>query len=104
MPAMQDPWTVVADHPEALALRAFGFVQSRRRERERFLAGTGLSEADLGRRPVHREHLAAILDFLIADEAALLDFARTIDLPPEAAYEARRLFSRGARPPPSEIR
>src|SRR5712692_10507648 len=97
MSALQDPWAAAADHAEAVALRAFGFVQSRRIERERFLARTGFSEAELGRRPIQLEHLTAILDFLIANEAALLDFARTADLPPEAAYEARRLFGRSAR-------
>jgi uncharacterized protein DUF3572 len=119
MSVMQDPWRVVADHPEAVALRAVGFLQSRRLECERFLARAGLSEADLGRRPIQPEHLAAILDFLIANEATLLDFARTVDLLPETAYEARRLFDRRApvhrrmtgetwaappRAPPSEIR
>jgi hypothetical protein len=97
MAELRDTWTTIADHPEAVAIRAIGFLKSRRSERTRFLAGTGLTETDLGRRPVQPEHLAAIFDYLIANEAALLDFARATDLPPEAAYEARRLFARCAR-------
>lgn len=79
-------------HSEAVAVRALGFVTNDQRELKRFLARTGLSPADLRQRPLPRNHLAAILDFLIADESALLKFARAVDLPPEAAYEARRLF------------
>jgi hypothetical protein len=97
MPQMRDTWTAIADHPEAVAIRAIGYLESRRPERARFLARSGLSEADLGRRPMRPEHLTAIFNYLIANESALLDFARTIDLPPEATYEARRLFGRGGR-------
>ncbi len=81
----------VLDSPESVAIRALGFVASRRRELDRFLSRTGLSPADLKSRPANPHHLTAILDFLITDETALQEFSRTVDLPPEAAYEARRL-------------
>jgi|SRR5690349_657381 len=76
---------------EALALRAFGFIGGHPSERENFLSRCGLSSADLARRPVRPEHLVAALDFLIANEPALLAFAAVLELTPEAAYEARRL-------------
>jgi hypothetical protein len=79
--------------PEAVAIRALGFLTSRRTELERFLAHTGLTPADLKHQPVESEHLAAILDYVISHERTLLEFSRAVDLPPEAAYEARRLFS-----------
>lgn len=72
-------------------MRALGFIVSRHGELDRFLSRTGLSSADLNRRPANPRYLTAILDFLITDEPALQEFARTVDLPPEAAYEARRL-------------
>ena len=81
----------ILDNPESVAIRALGFVASRRHELDRFLLRTGLSPADLKSRPANPHHLTAILDFLITDETALQEFARTVDLPPEAAYEARRL-------------
>lgn len=81
----------VLDSPEAVALRALGFVASRSGQLDRFLLRSGLSPADLKMRPANPRHLTAILDFLITDETALQEFSRTVDLPPEAAYEARRL-------------
>lgn len=85
----------VLDSPESVAIRALGFVASRRGELDRFLSRTGLSPADLKSRPANPHHLTAILDFLITDETALQEFSRTVDLPPEAAYEARRLVRQG---------
>jgi hypothetical protein len=87
----------VLDTPEAVALRALGFVASRSGQMDRFLMRSGLSPADLKMQPPNPRHLTAILDFLITDETALQEFSRTVDLPPEAAYEARRLV--GQRPP-----
>lgn len=81
----------ILDNPEAVAMRALGFIASHHRQLDRFLSRTGLSQAELTRRPANPRHLTAILDFLITDETALQEFARTVDLPPEAAYEARRL-------------
>ena len=81
----------ILDNPEAVAIRALGFIASRHNELGRFLSRTGFSSAELQRRPANPRYLTAILDFLITDETTLQEFARTVDLPPEAAYEARRL-------------
>ena len=87
------------DAIELLALRAVGFVAGDAPMRSAFERATGLSPADLGRRPAEPGQLAAALDFLLADEARLTAFATRIDLPPEAAYEARRaLVARTAAP------
>lgn len=96
MSTFRSIWQAVLDRPQAVAIRALGFLASDRSELERFLAASGLTHRDLERHPVSPEHLAAILDFLIADETALLKFARAVDLPPEAVYEARRAFKRAA--------
>ena len=86
-------WTEMSEQPEAVALRALGFVASDNTELQRFLSRSGLSAADLQQQPVDRRHLSAVLDFLLADETALSRFTRAADLPAEAAYEARRLFN-----------
>lgn len=91
MSVHQDPPAFAIANSEALALRAFGFIGGRPSEREDFLSRCGLSSADLARRPVRPEHLVAALDFLIANEPALLAFTAVLDVPPDAAYEARRL-------------
>lgn len=97
MLAPQQAWMSGLEHGEAVAFRALGFVANDQSELKRFLTRSGLSPADLSQRPLPRGHLAAILDFLIDNESALLKFARTVDLPPEAAYEARRHFPRVGR-------
>ncbi len=99
MSAGQEVPTPSVQSSEALALRALGFIGARPSAREDFLSSFGLTTADLARRPVRPEHLAAALDFLIANEAMLLAFAETLSLAPDAAYEARRLFRRASGTP-----
>ena len=79
------------DSPESLALRALGFFGDGRVELDRYLEREGLG-GEIRNPPVRREVLSAVLDFLVANEAALILFAHAVDLPPEAAYEARRKF------------
>ena len=86
-----DHW-IGDDYPDVVAKRAAGFISSSGPERDRFLARSGLTAAELGRRPLDHRHMTAILDFLVGDEAALSKFARTTDFPVEVAYEARRLY------------
>jgi hypothetical protein len=78
------------DYPEAVALRALGFFPHRA-ELDRFLASAGI-DGEVRQPPVSREVMAKALDFLLENEAALIQFSHAVDLPPEAAYEARRLF------------
>jgi hypothetical protein len=86
------PHSAYTDYPEALALRALGFFGNGRRvELDRYLESSGL-RGEVRTPPVRREVLSAVLDFLVANEAALILFAHAVDLPPEAAYEARRKF------------
>lgn len=87
------------NNPQTVAVRALGFLSSNGPEFDRFLSGTGLSRDDLDHHPIPGEHMTAILDFLITNEPTLLRFSRTIGLPPEAAYEARRKLTRGAATP-----
>jgi hypothetical protein len=77
-------------YPEAVALRALGYF-NHRTDLDSFLASAGL-DGEIRQPPVRREVLAKVLDFLVANEAALIQFSQAVDLPPEAAYEARRMF------------
>jgi hypothetical protein len=93
MAAYRHDWTATLDNPEVIALRALGFVSSDRDQLNRLLLHTGMTRTDLTQQPIAQRHLAAILDFLLSNETTLLKFSRAVDLPPEAAYEARRLFN-----------
>ncbi len=78
------------DYPEAVALRALGYFHHRS-ELDSFLEKAGM-DGEVRQPPVRREVLAKVLDFLVENEAALIQFSHAVDLPPEAAYEARRRF------------
>ena len=80
------------DDSETLAIRAFGFLLNGEIEKERLFLRIGIRRVD-SERPLRPEHMVATLDFLISNELTLLKFARTVELPPDAAYEARRLLS-----------
>jgi hypothetical protein len=84
--------------PDAMALRAVGFMAGHRPALDRFLADAGLNIAELNARPIPSRHLAAVLDFIIGDETVLQAFSRRLELPPEAAYEARRRLVGEDRP------
>lgn len=85
------------DRAEAVALRALGYLINSRSELNRFLSTSGLKASDLARQPACPEHLAAVLDYFIASEPLLLEFSRIVEVLPEAAYEARRMYGRGIR-------
>jgi len=93
MTEFRHSWTAMWDHPDAVALRAIGFMSGNRAELDRFLSSSGLTPADLARQPIEPEHLTAVLDYLITHETVLQNFARAVDLPPKLAYEARRVFA-----------
>ncbi len=95
-PHQHQTWMATLAHPDTVAIRALGFLANNRDDLQRFLEWAGLSHADLRRHPLEPGHLAAVLDFLVMNETTLLDFSRKTDLPPEAAYEARRVFGSAA--------
>lgn len=84
--------TALSDLPETLATRALGFVINNPGRLRKFLSFARLSRADVKRPRMNRENLAAVLDYLIADETTLLKFVRAVDLLPEAVYDARCFF------------
>lgn len=93
----ESPWNATFDSSFSMALRALAFVKSAQPIWRRFQSDAGLSCLD-GRDRAPRPHeLVALLDFLIADERTLRAFSRRVELPPEAAYEARRILGRAPR-------
>ena len=70
---------------ECIAIRAWAFLNR-----------DGRAGPEVEARALPRETLTKALDALITNEKALQAFAALIDVPPEAAYEARRrLFRSG---------
>lgn len=77
---------------EVTALRALAWLVGDEDRTMRFLAITGCDAEALRRRAGEPEVLGAVLDFLLEDEAALLDFAAFADMPPNTVAAARRFL------------
>jgi len=75
---------------ETLALKTLAFLARDADRLLRFLTLCGLQIEDLRARAAEPELLAGVLDFLLADEALLAEFATGENLDPRAVRAARR--------------
>ena len=81
--------TATEEGAEILALQALGWLAGDEDRLSRFLALSGLDGATLREMAGSREAARAVLDFLLSDEALLLDFCEIAQIPP-AAFPAYR--------------
>jgi hypothetical protein len=77
------------DRAEALALQALAWLAGSEDLLPRFLAASGLGAADLQARAAEPEVLAAVLDFLLQDDAWITGFCDANGLPYTAPGAAR---------------
>ncbi len=82
---------------ETLALRALTHLAGEPDFLLRFLALSGLEIDDLRERAAEPEVLAAVLDFVLADDGLLRGFAAAEDIDPKLVHAARRALP-GAAP------
>lgn len=75
---------------QAVALKALAFLAGDDALLSRFVALTGCGLDDIKARMADNGFLAAVLDFLLADEPSLLAFAEAEDLAPETPMLARQ--------------
>ena len=87
------PTRLTAEGAEAVALRAVAFIAADEDLLSRFLAVTGSDVDGLRQRIAERHFLSGVLDFLLADEGALLAFCRQNDIAPETPMQARERLS-----------
>jgi hypothetical protein len=83
---------------EALAVQALAWMAGDPDLIGRFLAVSGAGPADLRSRASEPEFLGFVLDFLLADEAALLAFAAAENIRPELPMRARAALPGGDLP------
>jgi hypothetical protein len=83
---------------EILALQALGWLVGHENLLPVFLGSTGMSESDLKSRAAEPEMLAAVLDFLLMDDAWIMGFCGVVGHPPEVALAARAALPGGADP------
>ena len=74
---------------EILALEALGWLAGRPEDIDRFLSTSGLSAADLRHAAGERGLLGSVLDFLLANEALLLEFCENASISFQAVHAAR---------------
>ena len=80
---------MTADAAATVGLRALAHVAADPDLLDRLMQSSGLSAGELRERADDPALLAGILDFLLADEAALLVFCESNGLPPELPARAR---------------
>lgn len=89
---------MVQSEAETLAARALGWMAGDADLLGRFLALSGAAPADLRPRAADPEFLGFVLDFLLADEAALVAFAAAEGVRPDQVSRARAALPGGALP------
>lgn len=80
---------------ETLALQALGWLASHDDLLPVFLGSSGASEADLKARAADPVFLAAVLDFLMMDDAWVMEFCDAHSLPYERIMLARAALPGG---------
>ena len=87
----------MAEQAEILALRGLAWLLSDPDRTERFLAFTGCHAELLRQRAEDPALLGSVLDALLEDEAAVVDFAAWAEVEPAAIRRARGMLP-GAMP------
>jgi hypothetical protein len=82
---------------ETVAIQALGFIAGEPERLGRFLALTGIEPDSLRDAAREPNFLLGVLDHLASNETQLLEFAKELELEPEAIIKARDLLA-GARP------
>lgn len=86
------------ERAQVLALQALAWLASDEDRLGPFLAQSGVGAAELRARAGEAEVLAAVLDFLLGDEAQLLAFAAEAGERPEDIVLARHALPGGEMP------
>jgi len=84
-----------AEYAETIAAQALGFIASDPARLGRFLAESGLGPANVREAARDPAFLPAVLDFILAHEAELLDFATQLNIDAKYVGIARRALQDG---------
>ncbi len=82
---------------ETIALQALGWLVGNDELLAVFLGATGASEADLRARASDPDFLGALLDFLMMDDAWVVAFCDSVELPYDRLVMARAALPGGAQ-------
>lgn len=80
---------------ELLAVQVLGWLAQDHARIAAFLAASGTASGSLRDRVQEPEFLLAIIEFLMADEAMLLECSTALDIPPQTPADARAALPGG---------
>lgn len=86
------------DFADVLALDALAWLAGEEALLPAFLGSSGLTEADLRARAADPDVLAAVLDFILADDGQVISFSSAAGVAPERVAEARAALPGGMLP------
>lgn len=92
------PQPLPREAAETIGVRALGWIAGQPDLAGRFLAAAGASPDDMRARAGEPEFLGFVLDFLLADEEALVAFARDAGIAPDRPLRARAALPGGDLP------
>lgn len=90
--------TFKQESAQTLGLQALGWLAGQDEAFGAFLGASGLGEADLRARAGDLDMLGAVLDFLLGDEALLLQFCAEAGVAPAIPLQARMALPGGDAP------
>jgi hypothetical protein len=83
-----------SDSARSLAVSALTFIAADPDRLSRYLGITGLGPENLRTAAADPAFLSSVLDYLVADEGLLVEFAADADLKPQAVARAHAALSR----------
>lgn len=86
------------EQAEVVALQALAWLAEQEDLLGMFLGSSGMGQEEVAQRAQDPEFLAAVLDFVLMDDAWVLGFARASGLPETAPMQARAHLPGGADP------
>ncbi|MHA3977631.1 DUF3572 domain-containing protein [Halovulum sp. GXIMD14794] len=90
--------SISSERAESIAIAALGFIAAEPERAGAFLGATGASVEDLRQRARDPEFLGFVLDFLLQDDQAVMDFASEMPCRPEDVLRARAALPGGNLP------
>lgn len=82
---------------ETVALKALGWIAGHENLLDVFMGATGAGRDDLRNGAQDPDFLASLMDFILMDDAWIMEFSEAANVPPETIVEARAALPGGVQ-------
>ncbi|MEL6171759.1 MAG: DUF3572 domain-containing protein [Pseudomonadota bacterium] len=89
--------TAAQESAETLAIQCVAWMAGQDDMLDHFSNATGVGQTDIRERVQDPEFLASVLDFMMMEDAWVMDFCAAHNLPNEAVMQARQVLPGGAQ-------